>query len=330
VTKTKRTSGLIFVLLLGLAFGQRLCLALENVRVATASMTSPSVLYLLVALKEGYFKEEGLQVEIINIRGEIAVKTAMAGEVGFFTHSGSALAAAVRGIPVKILMVVDDKPPWDLIAQPQIKSFAQLKGGTIGVLSLEGSVAVVTRQMLRKNGIDPARDVTLMVMGSNEYRLMSLRGRAIQATLLDPANSFRAQKEGFTRLGSASEYVSHYLGGGIVVGDEKVRPSPERIARFLRAALKGHYFFLNRREATIAHMMDFLRTKDREAVAAIYSSSARVLTRDGTVEDRIVRNLIEDMRKTTGVRREIRAGEIFDFTFTRKANEELKVSGWRP
>lgn len=326
----KKISCCIVVLLLALAITDRVSLAQEKVRVATASLTSPSVAYLLVALREGFFKGEGLQVEIINIRGELAVKTAVAGEVSFFTQSGSSLAAAVRGISVKILAVVEDKPPWELIAQPQIKSFAQLKGGTIGVLSLEGSVAIVTQQMLRSNGIDPAKDVTLMAMGSNEFRLVSLRGKVIQATLLDPVNSYRAQKDGFTKLASASEYVSSYLGGGIVVGDEKVRPPPDKIVRFLRAALKGLQFYRNRREATIAHMADFLKMKDAEAVGAIYESSLRVLTRDGTIEEKSAQNLIEDMKKVTGVKRDIRAGEIFDFSLMRRAQEDLKASGWRP
>ncbi|MGZ8445989.1 MAG: ABC transporter substrate-binding protein, partial [Candidatus Binatia bacterium] len=55
--------------------------ALDNLRVATASLTSPSVLYLLVAQKEGYFKNEGLNVEILNIRGELAAKITSVGEV---------------------------------------------------------------------------------------------------------------------------------------------------------------------------------------------------------------------------------------------------------
>lgn len=326
----KKISCCIAVFLLASAIAGRLGLAQEKVRVAAASLTSPSVAYLLVALREGFFKDEGLQVEIINIRGEIAVKTAVAGEVSFITQSGSALAAAVRGIPVKILGVIDDKPPWELIAQPQIKSFAQLKGATIGVLSLEGSVAVVTRQMLRSNGIDPAKDVTLMAMGSNEFRLVSLRGKAIQATLLDPVNSYRAQKDGFTKLASALEYVSSYLGGGIVVGDEKVRPSPDKIARFLRAALKGLQFYRNRREATTAHMMDFLKMKDAEAVGVVYDSSLAVLTRDGTIDEKSAQYLIEEMKKVTGIKRDIRAGEIFDFGAIRRVQEDVKASGWRP
>ena len=97
--------------------------ALDNVRVASASMTSPSVIYLLVAQKEGYFKSEGLNVEIINMRGELAAKITSIGEIDFFTQSFSGLNAAIRSLPLKILMVVDEKPDWDFISQPQIKTF---------------------------------------------------------------------------------------------------------------------------------------------------------------------------------------------------------------
>lgn len=112
--------------------------AVDNLRVATASLTSPSILYLLAAQKEGYFNQEGLNVEILNIRGELAAKIASVGEVDFFTQGFSGLNAAVRGLPLKILMVVDEKPDWDFIAQSQIKSFAQLKGAAVGILSIGG------------------------------------------------------------------------------------------------------------------------------------------------------------------------------------------------
>src|SRR5918999_398166 len=89
----------------------------ENMRVAHPSLSS-SVICLLIANKEGYFKEEGLNVEFLSIRGEIAIRTALAGEVDFFTNAGSAMAAAARNIPLKILAVFQDRPGWDLIAQP--------------------------------------------------------------------------------------------------------------------------------------------------------------------------------------------------------------------
>ena len=124
--------------------GTRPALALDNLRVAYPSMNT-SVFSLLIAQKEGYFKEEGLNVELLSIRGEIAIRTTLAGEVDFFTNAGSALAAAVRGVPVKLVTVFQDKPGWDLIAQPDIKSVTQLRGKNIAIMSPEGSLAVVAR-----------------------------------------------------------------------------------------------------------------------------------------------------------------------------------------
>jgi len=129
--------------------------AIDNLRIAYPSMNT-SVFALVIAQKEGYFKEEGLNVELLSIRGEIAIRTTLAGEVDFFTNAGSALAAAVRGVPVRLVTVFQDKPGWDLISEPEIKSIAQLRGKTIGVMSPEGSLAVVAREILRKNGLDPS------------------------------------------------------------------------------------------------------------------------------------------------------------------------------
>jgi NitT/TauT family transport system substrate-binding protein len=304
--------------------------ALDNVRVATASLTSPSVLYLLVAQKEGHFKDAGLNVEIINMRGELAAKITAIGEIEFFTQGFSGLGAAVRGIPLKILMIVDEKPDWDFITQPQIKTFAQLKGAAVGILSIAGTVAVVTREILRRNNLDPAKDVNLMVMGGNDMRFMSLKGKVIQATLLDAANSYRAQKEGFSKLAAASDYVSEYFSGGIVTSLERIKKSPDKLARFMTAAFKGYLFFTTRREASINYMMQFLKSKDRDAISAIYDASVKVMTRDGMVEDKVLQAVIDDAQRAAGVKKEVRTVDYFDFSFLRKAREQLKASGWRP
>ena len=84
-------------------------LAIDNLRVAYPSLNT-SVFALIIAEKEGYMKEEGLNVELLSIRGEIAIRTTLAGDVDFFTNAGSALAAAVRGVPVKLVTVFQDKP----------------------------------------------------------------------------------------------------------------------------------------------------------------------------------------------------------------------------
>lgn len=314
--------------LIFLLFTPSLSHSLENIRVAYPSMSS-SVFYLIIAQKEGYFKEEGLNVEILSIRGEIAIRTALAGEVDFFTNAGSALAGAVRGVPVKILAVTQDRPGWDMVASPEIKSISQLRGGTIAIMSPEGSLAVVTREILRRNGLDPAKDVNLVVMGGDEVRYPALKGKVIQATLFNTSTSLRAQKEGFPKLATASEYVN-FIQGGLAASDDKIKQNPTKIGRFIRACLKGLNFLVSKRDPTIKYMMDALRLKDRELAAAIYDAESKLILRDGLTDDKVLQSFIDDMKRTTKVQRDIKVTDIFDLSFVRKANEDLKASGRRP
>jgi ABC-type nitrate/sulfonate/bicarbonate transport system substrate-binding protein len=321
----KRLPAFLFVFLLLTPLSAH---AAENVRVAYPSMNN-SVFCLTIAQKEGYMREEGLNVELLSIRGEIAIRIALAGEIDFFTNAGSALAAAVRGVPVKILTIFQDKPSWDLIAQPNIKSIGQLRGANVAIMSPEGSLAVVAREILKQNGLDPAKDVNLVVMGGDEVRYPAMKGKAIQASLFNTSTSVMAQKEGFTKLASAGEYAN-LVQSGFATSDEKIKQNPRKIAGFIRAGLKGMIFFLSKREPAIKYMMDALRLKDRELANTIYDIDSKLILREGFSSDKILQSMIEDMKKATKVQREIKTGDVFDLSFVRKANEELKASGWKP
>jgi len=326
--KNKTLTLLLLFYLISSFFATVPARAIENVRVAYPSMGA-SVFSLIIAQKEGYLKEEGLDVQLLSIRGEIAIRTTLAGEVDFFTNAGSALAAAVRAVPVKIVTVFQDKPSWDLIAQPDIKSFAQLRGKNIGVMSPEGSLAVVAREMLRKNSIDPAKDVNLVVMGGDEVRFPALQTKSIQATLFSTAMSVKAQREGFIKLATASDYAN-LIEGGLATAGDKIKQSPEKIFRFVRAALKGLNYFVSKKEPGIKYMMDALRLKDRELASAIYDIQSKLILREGFTDDKVLQSMIDSMKQTTKVQRDIKVSDIFDLSFVKKANEELKSSGWKP
>jgi NitT/TauT family transport system substrate-binding protein len=303
-------------------------LAIDNLRVAYPSLNT-SVFALIIAQKEGYFKEEGLNVELLSIRGEIAIRTTLAGDVDFFTNAGSALAAAVRGVSVRLVTVFQDKPGWDLIASPEIKSVSQLRGKNIAIMSPEGSLAVVAREILRKNGIDPAKDVNLVVMGGDEVRFPALQTKAISATLFNTAMSLRAQKEGFSKLANASEYAN-LIEGGLATSQDKIKQNPDKIFRFVRASLKGLNYYATKREPAIKYMMDNLRMKDRELVSLIYDIQTRLTLKEGFSDDKVLQSMIDDMKRTTKVQRDIKVADIFELSFVKKANEELKASGWKP
>jgi NitT/TauT family transport system substrate-binding protein len=300
----------------------------ENIRVAYPSLNA-SVYCLLIAQREGYLKEEGLELQLLSIRGEIAIRSALAGEIDYFTNAGSALAAAVRGVPVRIVTVFQDKPGWDLIALPTIKSVPQLRGTTIGVMSPEGSLAVVARQILKQHGLEPGKDVNLVTMGGDNVRLPALQAKAIQATLFNTSMSLQAQKEGFSKLAAASDYAS-VIEGGLAAANDRLKQNPDKVFRFIRASLKGLQFFVAKREAAIKTIMETSRATDRELVNAIYDIWSKLLLRTGYSDDQTLQAMINDMVKVTKVQRDIKVGDVFDLGHVKRANEDLKAVGWRP
>jgi hypothetical protein len=77
-------------------------------------------------------------------------------------------------------------------------------------------------------------------------------------------------------------------------------------------------------------MMQFLKSKDREAVSAIYDATVKVMTRDGMAEGKTLKAVIDEVQRAAAVKKVIRTADFFDFSFLRKAREPLKASGWRP
>lgn len=77
-------------------------------------------------------------------------------------------------------------------------------------------------------------------------------------------------------------------------------------------------------------MMQFLKTKDREAVSAIYDASVKVMTREGIVEEKVLQAVIDEAQRGAGLKKDVRTADYFDFSFLRKARAQLAASGWRP
>jgi len=94
---------------------------LKKVRFSTTAV-SISELPFKVAQLKGFWREEGLDVETILIRGAVGMQALLGGSVDYTSASGSTIAAAVRGLPVRLVFLSSSKPPFELISQPQIKS----------------------------------------------------------------------------------------------------------------------------------------------------------------------------------------------------------------
>src|SRR6476469_5834190 len=110
---------------------------LKKIRFSTTSIAVTELQFRIAHLK-GFYREEGLDLETLLIRGSVGMQALIGGSVDYASAAGSIIAAAVRGAPVRLVLIVNSKPQFDFVARPEIKSVQQLKGKVIGISSRGG------------------------------------------------------------------------------------------------------------------------------------------------------------------------------------------------
>src|SRR5205807_115644 len=120
----------------------------------------------MIARDRGYFREEGLEPELIFLRAGLTPQVLLAGGIDFSTATGTGISAAVSGAKVRLIYALTDRPSFDLLAVPSITSVQQLRGKKLGVSGVGSLAEILTRQILVANHIPPEQ-VTLLPLGTS-------------------------------------------------------------------------------------------------------------------------------------------------------------------
>ncbi len=292
---------------------------LKKIRFSTTGV-SISELPFKVAQLKGFWREEGLDVEVILIRGAVGMQALLGGSVDYTSASGSTIAAAVRGLPVKLVFISSSKPQFELVSQPQIKSVQELKGKIVGISSRGGSNDLMMQMILQKNGLAPNKDVTTIIVGAQEETVIALRTGLIAAALLTPPRNFMLQRDGFNRIAYSGDYLSTYANGGIGVTDEKIKTNPSEVLAFVKGTLKGLQFSMKNRAEMVKIMPGYLGIKEAALIEQLYDLYLSRQSLDGSVNDHWMRGAIEFTQKTLGgAAKEVPPSQVFDFSFVQKA-----------
>ena len=306
----------ILIILIG---GSPASAQLKKVRFSTTGI-SISELPFKVAQVKGFWREEGLDVEAILIRGAVGMQALLGGSVDYTSASGSTIAAAVRALPVKLVFISSSKPQFELMSQPQIKSVQDLKGKLVGISSRGGSNDLMLQIILQKNGLAPNKDVTVIIVGAQEESVIALRTGRIAAALITPPRNFMLQRDGFNRIAYSGDYLSTYANGGIGVTDEKIKTNPAEVLAFVRGTIKALQYSMKNRTEMIKIMPGYLGIKDPALIDQLYDLYLTRQSVDGSVDDNWMKGAIEFTQKTLGGgAKEVPPSQVFDFSFVQKA-----------
>jgi len=314
-----------FSLLMGLVcVVPGLSIAADKIRISVTNFNM-SFLPSGLAVRRGFFKEEGLEAEVIRMNANVAITALAGGDTDYTMIFGSVVRAAIRGLPVRVVASLIDGSTHALITRPEFKSARDLKGKTLGIQAYGATDQVAATMMLKHFGVDAEKDIKVVALGPAAARLSALKEGVVEAAVMSPPADEEARKLGFNVLARAYELFSFPF-VGLGTHTRKIKERPDEVKRTIKALIKANRFIRQNREGTIQTLADWGRTTPALAAAA-YDSAFKVYNLDGSIPDEGLLAVIDQAVKETKLSRQVTANEVADTTLLRDAQKELGIKG---
>jgi NitT/TauT family transport system substrate-binding protein len=299
-----------------------LAAAADKIRIAVSNFNI-SFLQAGVAAKKGFFRDEGLDVEVIRMSPPVSIAALISGDLDYNAIFGSSVRAAVRGLPIKVLASFVNGSTHALIAQPGITSAKELRGKTLGVGTVGDTSDISARMMIRHFGVDPEKEMKILAVGRDFARLTALKEKLIDVAVTSPPADTQGRKMGFNVLARAYEILRvPFI--GLSATDRKIRERPEEAKRTLKALLRANRYMREDRAGAIQTLIEWGKV-DRENATAAYDSSVEVLNLDGNIPEEGLRIVIDQAKKDAKITRDIAFTDIADLSILREVQKELGI-----
>lgn len=305
----------------------RSVLALDKVNVTLPSKSFQFIIFPL-AKERGYMREEGIDLNVVVMSSTAGLQAVLAGEMDFTGSGSSALVAITRGnAPLKTVLAVNDQVLQWLMARPQYHAFKDLKGKKIAVTGVAAVATFMLKKVASKYGLDPNNDLTFLALPPGQ-RLAALQSGVVDAGLLSSEERFAALDQGMKELLYLGKEVKNSW-GTIATNDQFIKEKPKVMQGFMRALVKALRLVRQNRAAAIGSMMKFSEL-DKDLATRTYDGMIGTFTTNGVVDEETQKNDLEIVREVLNSKKEVPIERAYDFSFARKADEELTQAGWKP
>lgn len=278
---------------------------------------------LIVAKENRLFEQAGFDVELINIPPTIAVTALVSGDIQYVIFAGTTLNAAVRGLPVKLVMVYNDRPLFSLMSKPEIRTIKDLKGKVLGIATLTSGESFLSRRLIKDAGIDADKEMTLRVIGNTPDRLQALRAGVVDATTLTTPVDIIAERLGLRRLAFMGDTLES-INGGFGVAERWLQQRPDQIKKMIAIAFRGMAHARAQRQESIALIMSKWKL-ERDVAEKAFDSTIKTWAENGISSDQALQAGIEESLKVSNIKQTVPISRVADFTIAREVYRELKA-----
>jgi NitT/TauT family transport system substrate-binding protein len=288
----------------------------QKVRLSLSSRSNTNTSYY-IAQARGLFKDEGLEVEFIQINPRLGAMAVLNGDVTFTTSFVSTFRGIAQGLPMKTVFILLKKGTYHLMVRPDlIKDIQDLRGKKLGVTAVNGGDHIIGRELMRMKGLDPNL-VQAIAVGDPALRLQAAISGAVQAVSVPPPYDLILEQKGLKAISGPPEIG--VPSSGLFAADRIIKENPQVLRRTIRATLKANRFLENNRDETLRIMNKYV-PQSTETAARSYDVEFKALAKDGQMTDAEIEFQLERLADKKRPLDEIR-----DFSFARQAVKELEA-----
>ena len=304
-SKILRQYSPLLVFLLALLFSFP-CFPQEKAQLQVSSATK-TLGYgpLWAASKMGFFARQGLEVDLVAIRNSDVSIQALAGDST--QVSGAAadapIAAVERGLDLTIVGGIINGLTQSIMGGKNFKSYEDLRGATIGAISLTSGVTFALRYVLKTKGLEYPRDYKLLVIGGSPQTYAALTSGQIDAAALSLPLNYAAEDLGFNEIGRFIDLIPNYQLAAFSLKRSWGEKNRSLVVRFVKAmVLTMRWIYQNKEPAIdfLAKEMNLKREYARKGWE--FYTGNRIWHPDGDVNIEGLKTTIQLFQETTGAK----------------------------
>ncbi|HET7008239.1 MAG TPA: ABC transporter substrate-binding protein [Candidatus Binatia bacterium] len=276
-----------------------------------------------VAQEEGLFKKHGLDLELIHIASTSrAIQSMLSGEIHYTTADAlNSIQAVGAGADVVMFCEGVNRFVFSIMARPEIKRLADLKGKKIGITRIGSSTHTAVLFATNKAGL-AANDYSLLQLGEVPNILTTLLAGQIDAGALSPPTNSRAKKSGLFELLNLGTDGPEYPSTVIASTKAYIKANPDNTRRVVRAIGEGLAIFKNNRQIGVRAIQKYSRLNDSDILEDTYVQFRDAFDAVPYVSKTGIQSLIASLGEKDAKIRQLKYEDVADMRFVAELERE--------
>jgi ABC-type nitrate/sulfonate/bicarbonate transport system substrate-binding protein len=236
-------------------------------------------IHIWVAKDAGLFRRYGLDAEIVFFRGgQLATQALVAGDPPI-VNIGTVVQAGLQGHDVVLIASSESAYNYSIVSRPGISKVEQLKGKRLGISGFGSASYNAALILFRKFGLEPSKDIALVVTGGTTERLAAVEAGKTEATLITPSELPRARKQGLGEVYDMANLGIEVQGNGFATSRSFIRAQRETVLSALKGYVEAIYYIHRNREQSRKIIAAYLRGADADVIDASYDAFVKTVSK---------------------------------------------------